>query len=503
MTLRLWIVAALLAPNMAFGQPSRMASDFEIAQMERQIAQSRDVLAQLSARLNLGDLRASRNERAQARTEFTKAADIAVRERRVAREASEIVRYATATAYEALARARLGQTSSAYRLLEESIRYTSDSAKTWNLYSSAMSVLQLPVKAVSAARNAVSIAAKDAASEPSVRNRLDLAIYRYALASGLIETGQNAEAERLLRASIEALDSRTFDALRRDIERREQFEVYSSAMGAAAAWLSISNRARLRLAALLEDRGDVRGARESYERVLSTRTDDPTALAALARLAASPEERDRYFAEAFDANPFSLPLIRQYERHLQSTGPRAIDDGNTTGAKMRNILALISRREYRTARSAIEKLMRDFPDNEALRQLMKQTEETLAGVRPPGFLDRDGSMLTNPTPIELRRLLDYLDADRLSPEQRAVLDRQTFASVVHFEAWDDGAGEEQSTFAAGMIEDVPFRFAEPTAFRGSFAAAVPLRLTYRILGLTEHGGLRALLVEPVQLEAVP
>ena len=43
-----------------------------------------------------------------------------------------------------------------------------------------------------------------------------------------------------------------------------------------------------------------------------------------------------------------------------------------------------------------------------------------------------------------------------------------------------------------------FRFEEPIAFNGTFAANTPLWLTYRILGQTDTG----LLIEPLKLEAI-
>ena len=57
---------------------TRMASDFEIAQMEQQLSRSHDFLAQLSGHLNLGDLRTARNEASLARDEYRKASEIAV-----------------------------------------------------------------------------------------------------------------------------------------------------------------------------------------------------------------------------------------------------------------------------------------------------------------------------------------------------------------------------------------------------------------------------------------
>ena len=81
---------------------TRMASDFEIAQMQKQAASAKDFLSQLSAHLNLGDLYLTRNETATARSEYAAALDIAGNERLRARKSSEITQYATATAYAAL-----------------------------------------------------------------------------------------------------------------------------------------------------------------------------------------------------------------------------------------------------------------------------------------------------------------------------------------------------------------------------------------------------------------
>ncbi|HWW62601.1 MAG TPA: hypothetical protein VN181_14605, partial [Thermoanaerobaculia bacterium] len=318
---------------------SRIASDFEIAQMEQQLARSKDFLAQLSGRLNLGDVRAARSELALARVEYAKALDLASRERLDARRDSSLTRYATATAYAGLAQAKLGNDARAFELLEESIRYTSDSPKSWNLYASAMTVLGRPRKAVSAARNAVALSDRG----------IDLRVNQYALASALIDAGENAEAERLLVTVTDALRSHEFNDLRAAVARQESFEIYSTARGDEAAYLSLSNRAQLRLAALYEKRGNADAARTQYERVLELRTDDATALGALARLAKSDEERERYFAAAFDANPFSLPLIREYQRHLKTARP-PLD--STAG--VRRALVQLARGDRGAARATLD-----------------------------------------------------------------------------------------------------------------------------------------------------
>ncbi|HYH10243.1 MAG TPA: tetratricopeptide repeat protein [Thermoanaerobaculia bacterium] len=432
---------------------SRLASDFEIAQMEKQLAQSKDFESQLSGRLNLGDVRAARNEMTLARNEYRTALELAQRERLDARRDSSLSRYANATSYAALAQAKLGREAEAFALLEESARYSSDDAENWNLYASAMRTLRKPRKAVAAARNAVAIA----------KDPLDVAVYRHALATSLIEAGDTHEAEQLLVTVTTSLRSKDFERLQREAARTEAFEVYSSARGDVAAYVSLLNRAQLRLASLYEKRGDTANARVQYERVLEGRSDDVTALAALGR-----------YDEAFAANPFSMALVRQYQRHLQTHPERG-------GAGVQLALQQLARGETRAARETLDALLAKHPDNETLRTLRREAEGATNVTLP------------SPTPAasELRALIGAFE--RLTSEQRTTLDRATYTSVVRFEG---------GVFEAGTIDGVPFRFGAPVQFHGTFDITAPLRLTYRILGVTRSGESDALLLEPVQLEAV-
>ncbi|HYC90708.1 MAG TPA: hypothetical protein VEO54_15940 [Thermoanaerobaculia bacterium] len=404
---------------------ARLASDFEIAQMEKQLARSRDFEAQLSGRLNLGDVRAARNEPSLARAEYVRASELAERERLEARRDSALTRYATATSYAALAQAKLGDEARAFTLLEEAARYASDDAESWNLYASAMRVLGHPRKAVSAARNAVAVA-----KEP-----LDAAVYQHALATALVDTGDAAEAERLLATLTAALRSDAFAPLREQAAREEAFEVYSSARGDVAAYVSLLNRAQLRLASLYEKRGAVDLARAEYRRVLEGRSDDVTALSALARLASSDDERARLYAEAFEANPFSPALIREYRKNPVAPA-----------TDMQRALAALVRGDRREARALLDAMLVQFPANETLLRLRREAEAGAFTLPSP-----------SPTAPELRALIDAFE--RLTPGQRAALDAATFTSEV----------------ANGTIAGVPVR--------GVGDGTV----TYRILGVVEGG----------------
>jgi len=461
----------LAAPLLA---QTRIASDFEMQQMERQVAQQHGFIAQLSGHLNLGDLWLSRNESALATAEYAKALAIAAHERTEARRASDMTRYADATSYAALAEAKLSHDARAFALAEESLRYESDSAKTWNLYANTMVALRQPRKAASAERNAVALA-----TEP-----LDLAIYRYALASSLIELGERAEARRLLVDVVTSLKSNEFASLRSAVARQESFEVYSSVRGDAPAYVSLLNRSQLRLAALQEAEGDLAAARATYRDVLAGRTDDPTALAALSRLATSDEERARYFAAAFDANPFSLALIRDYQRQSVVVPP-----SSTTGGKVRQAIDEMKRGELRAARATLDALIAQFPDNDTLRTLRREAEGE--STLPP-FMTNPPKSAVRPTAAELRQIATAKNLDR------AVLDALTFQSVVTFDKAESREQKAETVFESGSVEGVRFRFEEPIAFNGTFAANTPLWLTYRILGQTDTG----LLIEPLKLEVI-
>jgi tetratricopeptide (TPR) repeat protein len=463
-----------VAPAILPAQETRIASDFEIAQMEHQAATAKDFTSQLAAHLNLGDLHLTRNETAAARGEYRKALDIAGNERTARRKSGDIATYVTATIYASLAHADLGNERASFELAEEATRYAAGSPNIWNLYANAMAVLAFRDKAAGAARNAVAIAER-IPSPP-----LDLAIYRFTLARNV---GPD-EAIPLLERIVASLKSKDFDRVRRQVARNESFEIYSTVSGDPAAYVSLLNRSQLRLAKLYEERGDTARARKTYGDVLAARSDDPTALAGIARLSRSNEERARYFIDAFDANPFSLDTIRAYQQWLRSGGAihdDSRDDSTSVGAQVRHAVEQVTRGE----RPSLDALMKQFPNNDTLQYLQGAWKARTA----PAFLS--GSV-TNvmPTAEELRALMQ-LD---LTPEQRVALDRITFTSNVTFNAGPP-AQAGQTIFESGTIGDVPFRFSEPTAFAGTFPTTA--RLTYRILGVSGN----ALLIEPVKLEA--
>lgn len=488
------LVLFLGAPLAAAAQENRMASDFEIAQMQSQLAHSKDFVSQLSAHLNLGDLRVSRNERVLATREYEAAETLAMQERITARRASDLTQYANATAYAAIAAARLGSRSRSLSLIEEALRYESGSAKTWNLAASSYSMLSLDAKTESAAKNAIAIAEAAVARDASIANRLDLEVYRHTLAGALVQQRKSEQAETLLARIAGELDAAPFEALRREVAKSESFEIYSTARGDVAAWLSLVNRVNLRLASLLETRGAQADAKQRYRRVLQSRSDDPSALAALARLASSPEERRELFASAFDANPFSIPLIRTYQDALRG----GLDDtpqGSSTGAKMRAALVAAARGETRTARTSLESLRLRFPSNDTLDRLLAEFSREGA---VPSFLSSSATT-ADASPEELRSLRDLLADDRLNAEQRAVLDRLELRSNVVFDAIAARNGETTS-FAKGTIGTLKFRFPDATAFRGNFHEAVPLLLTFRVAGVTRVDDADGLLLEPLRLE---
>jgi tetratricopeptide (TPR) repeat protein len=454
----LLLTASLLAlPLLA--QETRIASDYEIRTMQAQAAGAKDFATQVSAHLNLGDLRQTRNETSLAQQEYATALQAAEKERTSEREKGQLIEYARATMFAGVAEAKLGHEARAFELLEEAIRYTPDDARSWNVYSNGMGALHLARKAVGASRNAVALE----------RIPIDVVVDQYSLAISLDEAGETTEATQLLESVIASLRSNKFDALRRDVARHEAFETYSTVRTDIAAYLTVLNRAQLQLANLYELNGQISRARSLYEDVLKTRTDDPIALASLARLSNSSEA----FAEAFDANPFSMDLIRDYREFVRRTKPHT--EGTSNGAQMRRAIEEIERGEDINTRKTLEGLWAKFPNNDTIRTLMGEA----ASHASEGVFLKD-----------LRATLTLLAQDRVTPEQRAQLDNTLITSTAVFDALP---------FYSGTIDGVPFRFSEPTTFKGTFAAKMPLRLTYRILGATELNGASALLLEPTKV----
>jgi len=145
----------------------------------------------------------------------------------------------------------------------------------------------------------------------------------------------------------------------------------------------------------------------------------------------------------------------------------------------------MQRGELVAAIATMDTLLQKFPNNDTLQLLRREIEERRAG----------GPVVLRPQPTapDLRAIIAAFNENRLTPEQRTQLDRMTFTSEAIFNAGPP--------FESGTVAGVPFRFSEPTTFNGSFAAGVPLQLTYRILGATQQNGADALLLEPLRLEA--
>ena len=102
-----WLIALAVfalsaAPVPSRAQETRIASDFEIAQMERQAVTAKDFLSQLSAHLNLGDLHLTRNESAVARSEYRKALEITSSQRTTTRQAGGATRVKGPSAMKAI-----------------------------------------------------------------------------------------------------------------------------------------------------------------------------------------------------------------------------------------------------------------------------------------------------------------------------------------------------------------------------------------------------------------
>lgn len=518
------LAAVAVAVLLAVARPAlaqRPTSDFEIATAERSLAGAVTFQDRVAAHLNLGDLRAERMDLEVARGHYRAAASDAQRAAREARRRSDLEGYALATAYRGVALAKLGNAGEAFDALEEALRYEADAAAVWNHYASAMLVLDIPAKAAAAARTAVLLQEEKSALSPTPAALLDLAIYRYALAGALIRSDRrSAEAAAILASIADLLESETLEPIRRHIAREEGFEVFSFVRNDAAAWLSLYNRALLRLGGIREAQGDLGGARAAFERVLTRRSDDPTALAALARLGGATTERQRLFAESFAANPWSPSTILDYEE-FAGGAPEPEERGGA--AAIQRAVWLIARERAAEARPIVERLASENPRNATIDYLEARIAlsggdlpraDALALPQPfRSAIEKERSarsalraaaerlvpLLTNRSPVPadgalLAGLLPLLRDRSSAALLRPRLDEATFESLAQMDSPASSAAGV-TVFNSGAVDGTSFRFSVPTAFRGEFSGE-PLRIRYRVTGADGA----TLLIEPVGVE---
>lgn len=525
MTSRLLIFTALLTLSVSssFAQASRSGTDFELESLQKKLRTTRDALDLVSIHLNLGDVYTSRRESRLAAESYEMAQATAAQLRSRSRRESHLTLYATATAYEGLAFAKLGKTRESFDRFEEALRFLGDSPKIWNLYSGAMLLDGRPEKAKFLALSAVRLAAEEAAKTSSPRAHLDLEIYRYALASAQAASNDTREAVDTLEAVSSKLDSRTFSPIRAAVEREEKFEIYSSVRGDADAFVSLFNRVHLRIGKLREERGEILLAREAYEKVLELRSDDRTALSALARL---PGENDRAasFARAFDADPSSLDLILAYRRHLASGGRPSATSANR-GGEVRRVIEELALGRHRDADERSKALLTQRPADEGARFLRafvlietgsvsdarkisealpsqsrerKQLERMLESVVAPSLDFLEAASTSHvPSSDELLAVLRALRDDEISAEQNRRLDVLSFRSQIVLPPI--AADSTETELTSGVIEQVAFTFGRPIRFAGRFESQATLE--YKIVGATVVDGRDALLLEPLTLRS--
>ena len=465
---------------------TKIASDLEIRQMEA-MAKRGDFGVRVAAHVNLAELRRERNEPAEAKREFETALEIAQKERDDARHDQSMPRYALACGWAGIALAGLGRGPEAFAVLEEGVRYTAESASLWNLYSVAMFRLGKLDKAVGTGRISVAAGEGNVALRVTVQNLLSLNVERLALAQALLDSSKEDEAETVLRKITASLDSDALADLRKNIGREEDFQVVTAATTPNGTFLTSFNRAHMRLAEMYEKRGAVEKAQAEYRAVLTRRTDEPVALAGLARLATDPKEKDHWFIASLDANPFAINVIDDYENFLES-GNASPATGNSAGARMRLALQQLHDHDDRRAQATLQSLLDAHPDNDVLPALIKRTQITSR----PWFLSSPVKTVSGPTEWDLRAVLGLLAANKISPEDLATLDKTEFISEAKF---------DRDAFERGTLQNVPFKFQSAVKFKGVDPTAKQLRITYRILGATTVNDRDALLVEPIRAEA--
>jgi len=512
-----FLVVILIASSPALAQPARTGSDFELEALEKKLETARESLELIAIHLNFGDIYTSRSQRSDAVASYSLARSTAALLRKRSRAQSDLTLYATATAYEGLSLAKLGRSHESFDRFEESLRYLGDSAKIWNLYSSAMLLDGRPEKASSLATAAVRIAEVEATSNPAPRTHLDLEIYRYALASAQASTSNKVAALDTLREVASNLDRPIFESIRNTVDREEKFEIYSSVRGDADAFVSLFNRVHLRIGKLREERNESLLAREAYERVLTLRSDDPSALAALARLGTT--DRANSFARAFEANPFSFELISSYRQYL-SDGGSAASPSATRGGDVRRVVEQLEQNKHRDAEAGSAKLLVEAPQNDGAKYLRLLVlvergaadeargvlEDLPAGSREAREIRRrldetsDTSLAFldfavtphRASASELIAVLRALRDETVTAGQSRKLDALSFTNSLELSEVEPGAIETSVT--SGEIENVPFSFGRAVRFQGRFVGSSTLE--YQIVGATVVDGRDALLLEP-------
>ncbi|MGK2858625.1 MAG: hypothetical protein ACSLFQ_15600, partial [Thermoanaerobaculia bacterium] len=332
----------VFASSLVAAEP-RLTSDYEIEIARRQLERAHTSREKIAPNLNLGDIFATRHETEAAESHYRAALRIAEEMAHGARKRSDLSSYADAVTYRAAALAKLGLAGDARAAFEEAIRYRSDDPSTWNLYASGMRVAGLPDKAEAASRNAVLLAEEQRDRKAGPKATLDIAIYRYALAGAIYEQRrEDPEVGELLAAVVTALDGPGLAKVRQRAREQENFEIFTIGRSDEDALVSLLNRALLLLGRHHEARGETAAARSAWERVLRMREDDPVALAGLARLATTPRETSQWHLSSLEANPWSIPQIRQYEAFAESPdAPQP--NGSSPGAAMQRAVWLLAR----------------------------------------------------------------------------------------------------------------------------------------------------------------
>jgi hypothetical protein len=520
---RLLVPILLLVATPLVATEARLTSDYEIAIARRQLERAQTSREKIAPNLNLGDIYAARHDAAAAASHYGAALQIAVEMALSARKRSDLSTYADAVTYQAAALAKLGRPGDARAAFEEAIRFRSDDPSTWNLYASGMRVAGLPDKAEAAARNAVLLAEERAGRGAGPKATLDLAIYRYALAGAIYEQRHaDPEAGELLAEVIDALDGPELARVRERARAQEIFEVFTIVRSDEDALVSLLNRALLLLGRHKEARGELAAARSAWERVLRMREDDPFALAGLARLATTPEETHQWHLSSLEANPWSLPQVRQYEGFAASPeAPQPV--GSTAGAAVQRAIWLLARDRaaeasveiariedvhaekpatiYLKARAAIAMGNTDqaesmigrlgnLPEAALLRRTIRARDQSLgASAEMLASLD---SPVVDPT-SELLIGLARLVSESRSPAELTQIDSLLFRGTVDL---DEAVSRDGSTtvFASGTIDGIPFRFSVPVAFQGDLSEGRH-RLEFRLAGISGP----ILLLEPLGL----
>lgn len=503
------LLAVLVLAMALADAPARAqsADDHELRTNQRLHETARTAADRFAAAMNLGDIHAGRGGREEARRWWSRARSVAAEERERLRSSGNLSGSARFSAWEAVAASALGDRAEAIALFEQARRILPGDAALLGRYANA----ELSHGAAEHAVNLARAALAHSALPGGDRTLLDYATIEYTLARALAAAGDAPASASRARAMIERLEGPAARSLRERAAAREEFTVIGTARGDAEALTTLLVRGHLHLATHEERAGNRQAALEHARRALLVRSDQPEALALVARIRGESSD----WLQAFSSSPLDRQLHLQYRSALRAGLPPLDPAGDSLAALAMKSVEAIEQRRWSTAAILIDQMKRRSGAQDALLALEAESlagqgraaeaRDLIARIRSRSLaqgidiphapasgaveLPADGSRLYA---LELERIEALLVSPASAAGLIPQLEERTYESLVILE---NPAVQGGVTAATGAVvhggDNLTLRFMSPVRFRGDFSGETVI-LTYSILAADHEG----LVVEP-------